>query len=128
MTYLSYRDPNFASTLDTYDHTADFLRSLELSDDELTKSIIGAIGALDTYQLPDAKGYTSMVRYLVGRTDTERQQYRNEVLSTTIADFKALADVLEQLNKNGHVVVLGSSETIADANDPDAWLQVQPVM
>ena len=78
--YLSYRDPNFESTLASYDSTVDFLRNVEMSKDELTKNIIGAIGAIDAYQLPDAKGFTSMLRYLLGKSDEERQRYRDEVL------------------------------------------------
>jgi Zn-dependent M16 (insulinase) family peptidase len=127
-TYLSYRDPNFASTLETYDNTAKFLRNVNINQDELTKNIIGAIGSLDAYQLPDAKGFTSMVRYLLGRTDEERQQYRDEVLNTTVADFRAFADVLENVNREGHVVVMGSPDTIALANDPDAWLEVLSIL
>lgn len=56
--YLSYRDPNLLKTLDVYDGTASFLRELELDDDTLTKAIIGTIGDVDAYQLPDAKGYS----------------------------------------------------------------------
>ena len=56
--YLSYRDPNLLKTLDVYDATANFLRELELDDDTLTKAIIGTIGDVDSYQLPDAKGYS----------------------------------------------------------------------
>ena len=41
--------------------------------------IIGAIGRIDAYQLPDAKGYTSMVRYLIQESDEERQRYREQV-------------------------------------------------
>lgn len=32
--------------------TADFLRGLEMSEDELSKAIIGTIGDIDAYQLP----------------------------------------------------------------------------
>ena len=127
-TYLSYRDPNFDSTLETYDNTAGFLRNVDLSQDELTKSIIGTIGSLDAYQLPDAKGFTSMVRHLLGKTDAERQQYRDEVLGTTVSDFRAFADALEQVNQEGHVVVMGAPDTIAKANAPDAWLDVLSIM
>lgn len=56
--YLSYRDPNLLKTLDVYDGTDSFLRELELDDDTLTKAIIGTIGDVDAYQLPDAKGYS----------------------------------------------------------------------
>lgn len=56
--FLSYRDPNLLKTLDVYDGTGDFLRELEIDDDTLTKAIIGTIGDVDSYQLPDAKGYS----------------------------------------------------------------------
>lgn len=56
--YLSYRDPNLLKTLEVYDETAKFLRELEMDDDCLTKAIIGTIGDVDSYQLPDAKGYS----------------------------------------------------------------------
>jgi Zn-dependent M16 (insulinase) family peptidase len=127
--YLSYRDPNLLDTLDNYDRASEFLRQADLSEDELSKSIIGAIGRLDAYQLPDAKGHTSMVRYLLGITDELRQRRRDEVLSTTLTDFRTFAEVLEQVNQNGLVVVLGSQEDIEAANATRGnWLNVQKVM
>ena len=36
-TYLSYRDPNLLKTVEEYDGTPSFLRSLELDNDALTK-------------------------------------------------------------------------------------------
>ena len=114
-TYLSYRDPNVANTLAVYDATADFLRGLELSDDELTRGIIGAIGSIDAYQLPDAKGYTSLTRYLTGETDERLQRFRDQALGTTTADFRKLADALEALKTSGDVVVLGSREALDGA-------------
>jgi len=56
--YLSYRDPNLLKTLDIYDGTGDFLRGLDVDQETLTKAIIGTIGDVDSYQLPDAKGYS----------------------------------------------------------------------
>jgi Zn-dependent M16 (insulinase) family peptidase len=83
--YLSYRDPNLLKTLDNYDGTVDFLKNLELDEDSLTKAIIGTIGDVDSYQLPDAKGYSSFMRYLMGITEEERQQRREQILSTRYA-------------------------------------------
>jgi len=117
------------TTLDNYDQASQFLQRIELSEDEITESIIGAIGQLDAYQLPDAKGYTSLVRQLIGLTDEIRQRQRDEVLSTTLADFRAFGDVLGKVNKNGLVVVLGSSEAIEKANKTrENWLTVTKVM
>ncbi len=114
--YLSYRDPNLLDTLDNYDGAANFLRTTDLNEDELIKSIIGVIGTIDAYMLPDAKGNASMQRYLIGETDALRQQLRDEVLGSTAADFQAFADVLTRLNSSGHVVVLGSEGAIVEAN------------
>jgi hypothetical protein len=113
--YLSYRDPNLENSLDVYDQTAQFLRDIDLSESELTKAIIGTIGDLDSYMLPDAKGYTSLSRYLIGVSDAERQKLRDEVLSTSQADFKVFAEFLDLAKSAGKVVVLGSAEAIQKA-------------
>ena len=114
--FVSYRDPNLLDTLAAYDATADFLKTLEVHKDELVKSVIGAIGKMDAYLLPDAKGYTAMTRYLMGENDAFRQQLRDELLDVRAEDFHAFGDALAELNKIGHVVVLGGEAAIDDAN------------
>jgi Zn-dependent M16 (insulinase) family peptidase len=128
-TYLSYRDPNLLATLENYDGTASFLRQLNLNEDELAKIIIGVIGDIDAYQLPDAKGYTAMARSMLGITDQDRQRIRDQVLGTTQQDFLAFADVLEEIQRDSRVVVMGSEQAIRDANQnqPD-WLTVTRVL
>jgi Zn-dependent M16 (insulinase) family peptidase len=128
LTFLSYRDPNLTATLRAYDSAAGFLRGLALSDAALTPAIVGAIGAIDAYQLPDAKGYTSLARYLTNETDESLQQYRDEVLGTTVADFHALAEVVEQVAAVGDVVVLGSAEALAKGNEEGLGLELTKVM
>lgn len=125
--FLSYRDPNLTATLEHYDRAAAFLRRVELSEDELTKGIIGAISNIDAYRLPDAKGYTSMIWHLLGESDESRQQYREQALATTEADFRAFAEVLAEAAGRGEVVVLGSADALAAVND-DNWLEITKVM
>jgi Zn-dependent M16 (insulinase) family peptidase len=125
-TYLSNYDPNLLQTLNAYDGTSDFLRGVELSEDEVTKSIIGAIGAMDKYQLRDAQGFTSMARHLAGDDDENRQRLREELLSTTAAHFKSFADVLSAVQREGHVVIIAAEERLRTANDQrdGEWLTV----
>ena len=59
-TYSSYRDPNIASTLAAYDATGDQLRRHPPSAAELSKAIIGAIGALDAPQSVNGNGSGSL--------------------------------------------------------------------
>ncbi|NLE45397.1 MAG: peptidase M16 [Chloroflexi bacterium] len=114
-TYASYRDPNIVETIRNFDRAATFLNTLDVSSDELTRAIIGAIGNIDTYQLPDAKGFSSMRRFLVGYSDEERQRFRDEVLTTTVDDFRAFGCVLEAMNQRALAVVLGSQDAIERA-------------
>lgn len=126
--FLSYRDPNITATIDNYDKAAAFLKGLDtsrLSDHELKKAIIAAIGELDAYQLPDAKGYTSMMRHLTQRTDKMRQRTRDEVLSTNGEDFIAFGDVLEKVAQSNAVVVVGSQSALEGA---EAGLKVTKVL
>ncbi|MEA1971390.1 MAG: insulinase family protein [Thermodesulfobacteriota bacterium] len=115
LTFLSYRDPNLLKTIEAFDETAGFLRNCNLGDDELTKGIIGAIGDMDAYMFPDARGYTSMVHYLTGNTEEDIQRVRDEILSTTAQDFKKFAGVIDEVAKNGLVKILGSENAIAEA-------------
>jgi Zn-dependent M16 (insulinase) family peptidase len=129
-TFVSYRDPNLLDTLQVYDDAAAFLRQHPPSQDEVTRTIIGVIGEMDDYMLPDAKGFVSMVRYLAGDTDEARQKLRDEVLSTTPQDFVRFAEVLDDVRVRGRVVVMGAPEALAQANATlgDGWLRVEKVM
>jgi len=113
--FLSYRDPNLLKTLDAYDGAAAALRA-GIGSTDLTRSIIGVVGDLDRPQFPDAKGYAAMWRRLTGTSDAIRQQRRDEILGTSEADFRELADALEAVVRAGHVAVLGGEAAITAAN------------
>ena len=124
--WTSYRDPHLLRTLDVYDGTAAFLRSVELDRLTVERSIIGTIGDLDAYQLPDARGYTALVRHLTGVSDAYRQSIREQILDATAADFRAFADAAEAASAHGAIAVVGSAEAIAAANRERPGL-LQPV-
>jgi Zn-dependent M16 (insulinase) family peptidase len=129
LTFVSYRDPNLLKTLDAFDSSSGFLKGLEIGDNELVKAIIGTIGDIDQYQLPDAKGYTSMLRYLTGETEERRKTMREEVLSTTRKDFQAFGEVLESAMAKGAVKVLGSETAIQEAAATrPGWLTLVKVL
>jgi len=112
-TYLSYRDPNLKDTVANYDGAVDYLKDLRIDGDALQKAIISTIGEVDAYQLPDAKGYTSLMRHMLGITDEERQRRRDEILATTQKDFQAFAEFLETVRgPAGRVVAVASQEAV----------------
>ncbi|MHC1727435.1 MAG: insulinase family protein [Syntrophobacteraceae bacterium] len=123
-TFLSYRDPNLLKTVENFDGAAQFLRTADIGDDEVRKAVIGSIGDLDTYMLPDTKGLVSMLRYLTRDSEESRQKMREQVLATTSRDFRAFAEVLEGVNRDGIVKVLGSQGAIESAlSERPGWLK-----
>ncbi|MGE4488034.1 MAG: insulinase family protein [Kiritimatiellales bacterium] len=114
--FASYRDPNLADTIEAYGQTADFLKNLQIDEDELTRALIGAIGGIDAYMLPDAKGYTDMARWLTGQTDEKRQKRRDEILSTTADDFREFGEFLSM--KDAVTSVLSSPEAVKGCGVP----------
>lgn len=127
-TFLSYRDPNLLGTLDVYDQAATFLRH-EVSEAELTRSVIGAIGEVDQYLLPDAKGLVSLQRHLRGDTEEARQAIRDSILSAGKKDLADLADALAEVAKHGHVVVVGGEAAVAAANaERQGFMAVEKVL
>ena len=126
----SYRDPNLLETLATYDATGAFLRALQLSDSDLARSIIGALNGVDPYQLPGARGFTSLQRYLIDQTEVDRQRLRDELFATMPADFRDFADVMDGVRDHGQVVVMGSEATLSEANRAQGggWLTLEKIM
>ncbi len=115
LSFVSYRDPNVARTLNTYDGVADYLRKVEVNNDELEKTILGGIGDIDSYMLPDAKGYTSMVRHLSGEDAAFRQELREQVLASSEKDFRLFAEAAQSVADHGDVVVLGSRKAMEES-------------
>jgi hypothetical protein len=129
LTFVSYRDPNLLKTIEAFDGSSGFLKNVEMGDDELVKGIIGTIGDIDQYQLPDAKGYTSMVRHLTGENEERRQKMRDGILGATKRDFQSFGEILESAMPRGVVKVLGSETAIQEAvaKNP-GWLKLVKVL
>ncbi|CCO22982.1 insulinase family protein [Maridesulfovibrio hydrothermalis] len=115
LSFVSYRDPNLIRTLDTYDGVADYLENIEINNDELEKAILGGIGDIDSYMLPDAKGYTSMTRYLSGEDAAFRQSIRDQVLGCSQQDFRDFAAAAKSVAKHGDIVVIGSKKSMEES-------------
>ncbi len=112
LSFVSYRDPNLTKTLDTYDGVAEYLNNFEVNSDELEKAVLGGIGEIDSYMLPDAKGYTSMVRHLCGEDAAFRQSIRDQVLGCSEQDFRDFASAAQSVADHGDIVVLGSKKAM----------------
>lgn len=112
----SYRDPNVEDTLAAFDGMAEYLRGFSPDKAQLTQAIVGAIGDIDSYLLPDAKGAQSLSRWLTDDNEAARALMREEILSTTEKHFREFAEVLAEVARTGATCVLGGPKTEAAAS------------
>lgn len=112
LTFSSYRDPNLDSTLEIFRQTGRIMSDLTIDREELVRLTIGTVGGLDTYQLPDSKGHTALVRALVGDSDEHRQRRRDQVLALKLEDFRAFGQVLAKAFDDSVSVALAGREAI----------------
>ena len=108
--FLSYRDPNLEKTLEIFAKASAYLSTLDIPKEELTRAIIGTIGGVDSYLLPDAKGFTSLVHFMTGYTYEDRQAMRDQILATAPADFKALGESIAAAQPLSIAGALGSKQ------------------
>lgn len=105
----SYRDPNVQGTLAVFDDAARHLACKKPDQRELEAAIIGAIGELDTYLLPEAKGTAALYRHIAGDTMKRRERLRQEILSTKAEDFIRFGEVLTAALPKANMAGLGGA-------------------
>ena len=112
VSFVSYDDPNLKNTLSVFDNTSKFIRSCNLSEREINKYIIGVIGSFETTDTPSVKAGKGIYRLLRNITDEDRQRNRNEILSTTLADIKNLANLVDECMRQDNICVCGNKDII----------------
>lgn len=110
----SYRDPNLKETLDVFDGTAEVVRHFEATDREMLKSIIGTMSGVDMPLTPRMKGDAAAECYLRGITYEDRQQSRDEILSTRQEDIRALAPLIDACMHENAICVFGAEEKVKE--------------
>ena len=114
--FSSYRDPNITETLDAYDKSGDFFRSLNLSERDLSRFIIGTIGDYDAPMSVSSKSRISNVYYFQRITQKDLQKIREEILAAKMEDLNSFGDTLDAVTKQNIYCVIGNEESLA-AND-----------
>jgi Zn-dependent M16 (insulinase) family peptidase len=129
--FMSYRDPNLAGTIDVYDGASQALlasaKDMETDPDALATAIIGAIGDMDGALSPNQKGSLQFKRWLTRESPEQRQKFRDEVLNTKPSDFREFAERLRAL-KDPSSAVVSSKAAFEDASKAGKTFALKDVM
>ena len=115
--FVSYRDPHLGQTLETFEEAPAFIREYEADERALTKSVIGAVSGLDHPMTPPVYGKYSLTGYMTGLTIEKLQKERDEMLSCTVEDIRALADHLDTFLDDNCMCVVGSDEKLRSQSE-----------
>ena len=114
---VSYRDPNLEKTNQIFEDSVSYTEHFEASERDMTKYIIGTISSMDTPLNPNAKGSRSMGAWMTGLTEEDVQKERDEVLSCTEKDIRALAPYLKEMLSQNHLCVIGNEEKLEEQKE-----------
>ncbi|MBR5738785.1 MAG: insulinase family protein, partial [Lachnospiraceae bacterium] len=114
---VSYRDPHLKNTLEVFRGVADYLDSLDLSDRDMLKYILGTIGEEDMPQTPATEGANALSAWLSGLTDEDFAKTRHEILNCKVEDLRALAPVLRKVLAENRYLTVGSEGKIDENRD-----------
>lgn len=112
MVCSSYRDPQPGTSLRVFSEIPQYLRSLDLSREELETYILGTYGSIHQPLTSDmAMGY-AITEVLGDFREADRRRLQKEVQETTLESISALAEVFGSIEKTHHEVVLGSRRLV----------------
>ena len=115
--FTSYRDPNLMETYEVYKKAADYVEEFDATERDMTKYIIGAISRVDAPLTPSAEGNFSYVAYLMGLTDEDIQQERDEILGSKVETIRSLAPYIEAVAGEGIICAIGDEVKIESTKD-----------
>jgi hypothetical protein len=90
--FFSYRDPRLQGTLDDFDRAVDWVINHQHPDNQLEEAILGVIGSMDKSTSPAGEAKQAYYNYLFGRSLEHRMRFRQQVLGTSMADLRQVAE------------------------------------
>lgn len=102
----SYRDPNVAKTIETYNNLPSVMREFPLTKEDLKSYIIGAVGRFDPPLTEKGKGRRDLEMYLSGLDYKEIESYVETALSSNPEGLKDLAPLMEHAIESASLAVL----------------------
>ena len=115
MFFVSYRDPNLDETLAIYNAAAEYVAHIELSDRELLQYLIGTISTLDFPFTPASEGKTAQIYALMGITEAELQESRDELFETDNKVLQGFSKMLKDCLDEKMYCVFGNAQAIQNA-------------
>ena len=115
--FLSWRDPQPGRSLQQYSRASAALRAFAAGKEPLDRYIVGTVGDVDPCLTPQREMARAVDLHFAGRTYEDVQRTRGEILSASKDDLVRFADVLDRLDGQSAVCVIGGAAGIASCSN-----------
>jgi Zn-dependent M16 (insulinase) family peptidase len=119
--FFSYRDPRNLGTLADFDESISWLLNSPHSDLALEEAIFSVISSLDKPASPAGEVKKAFYDALFLRTSEQKKEYREGILSTTVADLQRVAERYLVDDRSCSVVLTDSKTASSDALRALGW-------
>ncbi|MGN1084382.1 MAG: insulinase family protein, partial [Lachnospiraceae bacterium] len=126
MGFYSWRDPHLNRTMQVYEEAADYIENFEADEAEMTKYVIGTMSTVDMPRNPRMEGERGLTAYLTGRTFESVQKHREEILTVTVEDIRALAKGVRAVLSQNYCCTIGSEQKVKE--DAARFLSVKALL
>ena len=115
--FVSYRDPNLRKTVEIFEGAAKAIAEVKLDERTMTQYLIGAISDLDVPMNPQGYALFSLSAYMTGITQEMLQKERDDMLTATSEDIRALSKYIEAMMSDDYFCTVGNAEKVKEASD-----------
>lgn len=109
---ISYRDPNIKETFDVYKGLPEFVKNINMTQEDLDRYILKAFSTYTASSGELAGASNAINNYLMGNTYEDQLKVLREIKSATVQDIKDSAAMFEGFLKNGAYSTVGSTEKL----------------
>ncbi len=113
--FTSFRDPNTADSLISFDKAGAALRGVCADSESLDRYIVSTIASVEPLLSVRQKGIRAAEDYLSGVTGEMLLEERREILHTSKEDLMQVSDILDKLCKKAGVCIIGGRASLEGA-------------
>ncbi|MBR6807694.1 MAG: insulinase family protein [Clostridia bacterium] len=111
---VTYRDPCLVESLNVFKNSAEYIKNLSLTEDELKRHIIGTFGRLDRPMSAYIKVSRALALWMSGRTYDDILRDRTAMMNVTESELRTLSPSLRDTINLSHVCVIGNEEKLRE--------------
>ena len=106
--FYSYRDPNSAKTLETFERSAEWVRQASISQQDMDEAKLGVFQKVDE---PTPAGSRGLREFLANVDDATFEEHRRRLKETTVDEVKRVAEkYLANSNSPKGMTVIGPAD------------------